>query len=265
MRRSWVTTSPWSRTRPPVTRMTTCTPLWRSTCRTMRARSRQHAKSSIRFFQHTNRRSIMKRAIAVIAAALIAAPCLAAGTSVSDAGTPASAGSAAANHAVAAEGTSIRPFRVSIPQSALDDLRQRVLATRWADKETVDDQSQGVQLATIQALVQYWGTRYDWRKFESQLNSLPQFTTKIDGVDIHFIHVRSRHPNALPVIITMAGRVRSSNNSTSSVRSLTPSLMADVRRTPSTSSFLRCPATASPASRRARVGTPSMSREPGQS
>ena len=143
----------------------------------------------------------MKRAIAVIAA-LIAAPCLAAGTSASDAGTPASAGSGAANHAVAAEDTSIRPFRVSIPQSALDDLRQRVLATRWADKETVDDQSQGVQLATIQALVQYWGTRYDWRKFESKLNSLPQFTTKIDGVDIHFIHVRSRHPNALPVIIT---------------------------------------------------------------
>ena len=88
----------------------------------------------------------MKRAIAVIAA-LIAAPCLAAGTSASDAGTPASAGSGAANHAVAAEGTSIRPFRVSIPQSALDDLRQRVLATRWADKETVDDQSQGVHYA----------------------------------------------------------------------------------------------------------------------
>jgi hypothetical protein len=89
-----------------------------------------------------------------------------------------------------------------IPQAALDDLRQRVLATRWPDKETVDDQWQGEQLATIQALVQYWETQYDWRKVESNLNSLPQFTTKIDGVDIHFIHVRSRHPNALPVTIT---------------------------------------------------------------
>jgi pimeloyl-ACP methyl ester carboxylesterase len=102
----------------------------------------------------------------------------------------------------AAEDTSIHPFRIHIPQAALNDLRQRVRATRLPDKETVDDSLQGPQLATMQALVQYWGSQYDWRKFESQLNSLPQFTTKIDGVDIHFIHVRSKQPNALPIIIT---------------------------------------------------------------
>jgi pimeloyl-ACP methyl ester carboxylesterase len=96
----------------------------------------------------------------------------------------------------------IRPFKVNVPEAALSDLRQRVRATRWPDKETVTDQSQGVQLAKIQTLVQYWGTGYDWRKVETRLNGLPQFVTKIDGLDIHFIHVRSRHPHALPVIIT---------------------------------------------------------------
>ena len=106
------------------------------------------------------------------------------------------------NDSVVSKDTSIHPFRVSIRQSELDDLRRRVLETRWPDRETVGDLSQGVQLATIQTLVQYWGTQYDWRKFEANLNTLPQFTTKIDGVDIHFIHVRSRHPNALPIIVT---------------------------------------------------------------
>ena len=98
--------------------------------------------------------------------------------------------------------TTIRPFKVQVPQAALDDLRRRIAATRWPDKETVDDRSQGAQLAKLQALVQYWGSGYDWRKVEAKLNALPQFTTNIDGVDIHFIHVRSRHKNALPVIIT---------------------------------------------------------------
>lgn len=102
----------------------------------------------------------------------------------------------------AAEDQSIRPFRVQVPQSALDDLRRRVKATRWADKETVDDRSQGTQLAKLQELVQHWGTDYDWRKLEARLNALPQFITTIDGLDIHFIHVRSRHRNALPVVIT---------------------------------------------------------------
>src|SRR3954468_4943842 len=96
----------------------------------------------------------------------------------------------------------ILPFRVNVPDDALVDLRKRVLATRWPDKEIVGDRSQGVQLAKLQELVRYWGTYYDWRNVEATLNALPQFITTIDGVDIHFIHVRSRHPNALPVIIT---------------------------------------------------------------
>ncbi|MBD1848390.1 epoxide hydrolase [Cyanobacteria bacterium FACHB-63] len=96
----------------------------------------------------------------------------------------------------------IRPFRVHVPQAAIDDLRRRIKATRWSDQETVVDQSQGVQLATMKELVRYWGTEYDWRKAEAKLNALPQFITNIDGLDIHFIHVRSKHPNALPLIIT---------------------------------------------------------------
>jgi pimeloyl-ACP methyl ester carboxylesterase len=101
-----------------------------------------------------------------------------------------------------AEDAAIHPFRASIPQPALDELRQRLLATRWADKENVDDLSQGTQLARLQALVQYWANGYNWRKVEARLNALPQFTTRIDGVDIHFIHVKSKHPNALPILIT---------------------------------------------------------------
>jgi len=96
----------------------------------------------------------------------------------------------------------IRPFKVQVQQAALDDLRRRIAATRWPDKETVADQSQGAQLAKLQELVRYWGSGYDWRKAEAKLNALPQFTTNIDGLDIHFIHVRSRQRNALPVIIT---------------------------------------------------------------
>ena len=96
----------------------------------------------------------------------------------------------------------IRPFNVKVPESALVDLRHRIAATRWPDRETVPDRSQGVQLEKLQALARYWGTGYDWRKAEAKLNALPQFMTTIDGLDIHFIYVRSRHPNALPVIIT---------------------------------------------------------------
>lgn len=107
-----------------------------------------------------------------------------------------------AQSSLAAESTAIRPFTVNVPQADLDNLRQRVLATRWPAKETVGDQSQGVQLAKLKELVQYWGTDYDWRKVEKQLNALSMFVTKIDGLDIQFIHVRSKHPNALPVIIT---------------------------------------------------------------
>ena len=97
---------------------------------------------------------------------------------------------------------SIRPFKANIPEAALVDLRRRIVATRWPDKETVVDASQGAPLAKLQELVRYWGTGYDWRKFEAKLNALPQFVTTIDGVDIHFIQVRSRQKNALPVIVT---------------------------------------------------------------
>jgi pimeloyl-ACP methyl ester carboxylesterase len=96
----------------------------------------------------------------------------------------------------------IRPFRANVPEEALLDLRRRVAATRWPDRETVTDRSQGVQLAKLQEFVRYWGNGYDWRKAEAKLNALPQFITTIDDVDIHFIHVRSRHPNAMPLIMT---------------------------------------------------------------
>ncbi len=124
----------------------------------------------------------------------------------------------------AAEDRLIRPFTVHVPQAELDDLRRRIAATRWPDKETVADQSQGAQLAKLQELVRYWGTGYDWRKAEAKLNAFPQFMMTIDGVDIHFIHVQ----------------------------------------TPLMSSYPRCPDTASPANRRAPVGTPTISREPGR-
>src|SRR5881394_1865890 len=98
--------------------------------------------------------------------------------------------------------TEIRPFHVDIPDAELGEMRRRVAATRWPSTELVADRSQGVQLATIQALASYWATDYDWRKAEAKLNALPQFTTEIDGADIHFIHVKSKHENALPLIMT---------------------------------------------------------------
>ena len=98
--------------------------------------------------------------------------------------------------------TSIRPFHVNFPKEALDDLRRRIAATRWPSQELVTDATQGVQLGTMKKLADYWAKDYDWRKVEARLNALPQFTTTIDGVDIHFIHAKSRHPNALPIIIT---------------------------------------------------------------
>ena len=105
--------------------------------------------------------------------------------------------------AVPASGSSaIRSFHVSVPQAELSDLRRRIAATRWPDQETVPDQSQGVQRATVRKLARYWATDYDWRKVEARLNALPQSITEIDGLDIHFIHVRSRHENALPLIVT---------------------------------------------------------------
>lgn len=96
----------------------------------------------------------------------------------------------------------VKPFRANIPESAIQDLKHRIAATRWPGKETVNDQSQGVKLQQIQDLAAYWGSDYDWRKAEAKLNALPQFTTNIDGLEIHFIHVKSKHKNALPLIIT---------------------------------------------------------------
>jgi pimeloyl-ACP methyl ester carboxylesterase len=104
--------------------------------------------------------------------------------------------------APAATGDEIRPFRINVPDEALVDLRKRINATRWPDRETVPDESQGVQLAAMQEIARYWATDYDWRKIEAKLNALPQFVTVIDGLDIHFIHVRSKHENALPLIVT---------------------------------------------------------------
>ena len=103
---------------------------------------------------------------------------------------------------VIAEATAARPFSLEVPEEQLAELRRRIAATRWPSRELVTDRSQGVQLATIQALARYWATDYDWRTCEARLNALPQFTTEIDGVDIHFIHVKSPHENALPLIMT---------------------------------------------------------------
>src|SRR5262249_12706965 len=102
----------------------------------------------------------------------------------------------------AAQGDAIRPFHFTAPEDALADLRRRIAATRWPDKETVADATQGVQLATIQKLARYWSNDYDWHKGEAKLNAYPQFITTIDGLDIHFIHVRSKEKNALPIIVT---------------------------------------------------------------
>jgi Epoxide hydrolase N terminus len=121
------------------------------------------------------------------------------------------------NVSAASQDNAIRPFRINVPEESLVDLRRRLAATRWPDRETVTDESQGVQLATMQELARYWGTDYDWRKCEAKLNALPQFMTEIDGLDIHFIHVRSKHETALPLrlLATASSRFVSSGLITS--------------------------------------------------
>src|SRR5580658_3916638 len=105
--------------------------------------------------------------------------------------------------AIATDNSAIRPFpKVNFPEAELTELRRRINATKWPEKETVLDATQGVQLATMQALARYWATEYDWRKIEAKMNALPQFITEIDGLEIHFIHIRSKHENALPLIVT---------------------------------------------------------------
>jgi pimeloyl-ACP methyl ester carboxylesterase len=145
--------------------------------------------------------SATSAAAGALGLALISVPWCAAVAQPSAASASAATIAARGKNAAVSE-EAIRPFRANIPQSALDDLRRRLLATRWPTKELVADRSQGVQTATLQNLARYWATEYDWRKAEARLNALPQFTTEIDGVDIHFIHVKSRHENALPLIIT---------------------------------------------------------------
>ncbi|WP_109127138.1 epoxide hydrolase family protein [Dyella sp. C11] len=110
--------------------------------------------------------------------------------------------SATGTQQAAGDNTAIRPFHMTFPDADLADLRRRIKATRWPEKETVADRTQGVPLATMQKLAAYWSTEYDWRNVEARLNKLPNFMTEIDGLDIHFIHVKSKHPNALPIIIT---------------------------------------------------------------
>jgi pimeloyl-ACP methyl ester carboxylesterase len=105
-------------------------------------------------------------------------------------------------HAATTSNETIRPFKINVSEAELDELRRRIKATRWPERETVTDDSQGVPLAMIQELARYWGTDYDWRKCEAKLNALPQFITEIDGLDIHFIHVRSKEENALPLVVT---------------------------------------------------------------
>jgi len=108
----------------------------------------------------------------------------------------------AAEARAATESDAIRPFHIKVPEEQIADLRQRISATKWPDRETVSDQSQGPQLATLQKLARYWATEYDWRKVETRLNALPNFVTQIDGLDIHFVHVRSKHQRALPLVVT---------------------------------------------------------------
>jgi pimeloyl-ACP methyl ester carboxylesterase len=151
--------------------------------------------STSRFIQSA--RSGAARALGIV---LISVPCAVAAAG-GETDTVASASSARTARHAASDDAAIHPFRVSIPQAALDDLRKRLLATRWPDKETVTDRSQGPQLAQLQELVQYWSRSYDWRKAEAKLNALPQFTTSIDGLDVHFIHVRSKHKNARALLI----------------------------------------------------------------
>ena len=165
-----------------------------------------------------------------------------------------------------AHAAAIRPFTVpDVGETELEALRARVAAMRWPPRELVADRSQGVQLATIQELGRYWTTDYDWRKCEAKLNALPQFTTEIGGVDIHFVHVKSPHENALPLIITH-GWPGSILEMLGVVGPLTdPAAHGVHAEDASTWSSRRCPATVSPASRPRPAGIPAASRKCGRS
>jgi hypothetical protein len=163
------------------------------------------------------------------------------------------------------EEAAVRPFRIDVPEEDLVELRRRIEATRWPSKELVPDRSQGVQLATMQELARYWATDYDWRKAETKLNALPQFTTEIDGVDIHFIHVKSPNENALPLIMTH-GWPGSVIELLETVGPLTdPTAHGGQAQTPSTWCCRPCPDTASRESPPSSAGTSAASRRPGHS
>ena len=146
------------------------------------------------FSPPATRRDVLGGAAAFGAASLVSGPALAAVTG----------------------GEALRPFKVAIPESALSDMRRRILDTRWADAEPVADASQDVQRAQLQVLMRYWAGGYDWRKLEARLNVMPMYTTRIDGLEVHFIHVRSRHQGAMPMIMTHGWPVRSWSSSRSS-------------------------------------------------
>ena len=148
-----------------------------------------------------SRRHLIAASVAALGITLNSGPCFAQAFPAAHANTVSSKQHSTSADS-AAEDTSIRPFHIAVPQPALDDLRKRIAATRWPDPELVTDQSQGVKRAKIQELVRYWGTGYDWRKAEAKLNALPEFVTRIDGVDIQFAYVKSRHRGAMPLLIT---------------------------------------------------------------
>jgi pimeloyl-ACP methyl ester carboxylesterase len=149
------------------------------------------------FPQHSRRTFLSASAVATAAAVAGSA-----GLFPARSAAAAEPGSGSGSPSGSPAGQDIRPFRFQAPQRELADLRRRIVSTRWPDKETVADQSQGVQLATMKEIARYWASDYDWRKIEAKLNNLPQFITQIDGLDIHFIHVRSKHEGALPIIVT---------------------------------------------------------------
>ena len=166
---------------------------------------------------------------------------------------------------IAETSVEVRPFRVDIPDEALEDLRRRIASVRWPSRELVTDRSQGVQLATIQELARYWATDYDWRRCEAKLNALRQFKTEIDGEDIHFIHVRSRHEGALPLIMTHGWPGSVIEMLEASARSRTRLRTADAPRTRLTWCCHRSPGTPFPPSRPSSAGTPAASRRRGRS
>src|SRR5215203_1242599 len=161
-------------------------------------------EDSMKRFKRLTDRVTLRSGIIVVAAMMVLTLSATTARRIGVAVLAATAVGATSATVAAAENNNIKvvPFRVSVPDADLADIRRRLKATRWPDKETAADQWQGVQLAKLQELVRYWGTDYDWRKAEAKLNAFPQFKTRIDGVDIHFIHVRSRHKNALPVLIS---------------------------------------------------------------